>query len=101
MCIRDSRRYSTGPVLDIFFPFRGATATTDPVMQALSQVRCAGATAGGSSRTQIRIIYAIATRPVLQILRNGSGRGAIPMKQSVITNGRREIVKYNHSKWMT
>jgi hypothetical protein len=124
------RRYSTGPVLDIFFPFRGATATTDPVMQALNQVRCAGATAGGSSRTQIRIIqyaiydnrgvwiakklrslwnagcnvqiiYAIATRPVLQILRNGSGRGAIPMRQSVITNGQREIVKYNHSKWMT
>ncbi len=49
----------------------------------------------------IRLIYAVSSRPVLSILRNGSGRGAIPVRQSVITNGRREIVKYNHSKWMT
>ena len=37
----------------------------------------------------------------MSILRNGSGRGPIPVRQSVITNSRREIVKYNHSKWMT
>ena len=124
------RRYRVGPVLSMFFPFRTATSTTDPVMQALKQVRCASATAGGTGRTVIRviqyavydtrglwlarklrslwnagcdvkIIYAIATRPVLEILRSGSGRGAIPMRQSVITNRSREIVKYNHSKWMT
>lgn len=123
------RRYISPNVLDIFFPFRSATAATDPVMQALNQTRCTGST-GATSRTivrviqyaiydsrgvwiakklralwnegcDVRIIYAIATRPVLQVLRNGSGRGAIPMKQSVITNDLREIVKYNHSKWMT
>ena len=37
----------------------------------------------------------------MSILRNGSGRGGIPVRQSVITNSKREIVKYNHSKWMT
>jgi hypothetical protein len=49
----------------------------------------------------VQIIYALATRPVLSILRSGSGRGPVPMKQSVIKNRRGEIVKYNHSKWMT
>jgi len=49
----------------------------------------------------IKILYAVSSRPVVSILRSASGRGRIPMKQSVITNGRREIVKYNHSKWMT
>jgi phosphatidylserine/phosphatidylglycerophosphate/cardiolipin synthase-like enzyme len=49
----------------------------------------------------VQIIYALATKPVLSILRNRSGRGPIPMKQSVIKNRRGEIVKYNHSKWMT
>ncbi len=47
------------------------------------------------------MIYAVSSRPVISILRNGSGRGAIPLRQSVITNSKREIVKYNHSKWMT
>ena len=49
----------------------------------------------------IKMIYAVSSRPVISILRNGSGRGGIPLRQSVITNGKREIVKYNHSKWMT
>ena len=49
----------------------------------------------------IQIIYSVTTRPVLSILRNHSGRGAIPMKESVIKNGQGQIVKYNHSKWMT
>ena len=49
----------------------------------------------------IKMIYAVSSRPVISILRNGSGRGPIPLKQSVITNSKREIVKYNHSKWIT
>ncbi len=49
----------------------------------------------------VRIIYSLATRPVLQILRSRSGRGPVPMRQSVIKNGRGEITSYNHSKWMT
>ena len=49
----------------------------------------------------IKLIYAVSSRPVMSILRNGSGRGSIPVRQSVITNGKREIIKYNHSKWMT
>ena len=49
----------------------------------------------------IKIIYGVTSRPVLQILRNGSGRGKVPMRQSVIKNSSGEIVKYNHSKWMT
>ena len=38
---------------------------------------------------------------MLSILRSRSGRGPIPMRQSVTKNRRGEIVKYNHSKWMT
>ncbi|WP_027860654.1 phospholipase D-like domain-containing protein [Marmoricola sp. URHB0036] len=49
----------------------------------------------------VRMIYSVITRPVLQILRSGSGRGPIPLRQSVTKNGAGEIVKYNHSKWMT
>ncbi len=49
----------------------------------------------------VALIYSISSRPVLGILRNGSGRGPVPMRQSVIKNGRGEVVKYNHSKWMT
>ena len=32
------------------------------------------------------IIYSVSSRPVLQILRNGSGRGPVPMRQSVVKN---------------
>jgi hypothetical protein len=123
------RRYTVGRVSNIFFPRPGTSGATDPVMAALNPVRCTGAATPGG-RTKIRVIqyaiydnrgvwlskklrslwnagcdvsviYSVATRPILQILRNGSGRGAIPMRQSVITNSQREIKKYNHSKWMT
>ena len=120
-----------GAYTDIFFPLHNAKASDDPVMQILNRTVCAGATAGGTNgRTKIRIIqyavygergvwiakklralwnagcdvkmiYAVSSRPVLTILRSRSGRGAIPMRQSVIRNGAGEIVKYNHSKWMT
>lgn len=49
----------------------------------------------------VKIIYAVTSRPVLRILRNPSGRGKVPMRQSVIKNAAGEIVKYNHNKWMT
>ncbi len=53
------------------------------------------------SGCDISIIYAVSSRPVVNILESTSGRGRIPLRQSVITNEAREIVKYNHSKWMT
>jgi phosphatidylserine/phosphatidylglycerophosphate/cardiolipin synthase-like enzyme len=49
----------------------------------------------------IKIIYGVTSRPVLQVLRNRSGRGAVPMRQSATKNGRGELTRYNHSKWMT
>ncbi len=121
-------RETTGGVTSIFFP--RATASTDPILQALNRVRCTGAGAGSiNGRTRlrminyaiyqargtaiakrlralwnagcnIRIIYSVSSRPVLSILRSRSGRGPIPMKQSVIKNRRGEIVRYNHSKWL-
>jgi phosphatidylserine/phosphatidylglycerophosphate/cardiolipin synthase-like enzyme len=118
-----------GPTVDYFFPRPRATAAQDPVMQNLNRVSCAG-TAINRGRTMIRviqyaiydtrgvwiakklralwnagcdvaIIYAVSSRPVLSILRNRSGRGAVPMRQSVVTDPWGNIVKYNHSKWMT
>ncbi len=120
-----------GYVVDYFFPLPGANSSRDPVMQTLSRVNCHGATRYGTgSRTRIRIIqyaiydnrgvwiakklrylwnrgcdvgiiYALSSKPVLNILRSGSGRGPVPMRQSVTFNRRHEIAKYNHSKWMT
>ena len=117
-------------ITDEFFPYH-ANATTDPVMVRLRRVSCSNAGIGSpGNRTRIRIInysiygdrgvwiakrlrqlwnqgcdikmiYAVSSRPVISILRNGSGRGGIPLRQSVITNSKREIVKYNHSKWFT
>ena len=49
----------------------------------------------------IKIIYAVTSRPVLAILRSRAGRGPVPMRQSVVRNAYGEIVKYNHNKWMT
>ena len=49
----------------------------------------------------IAVIYSLSSRPVLSILRNKSGRGPIPMRQSVVKDVYGTIVKYNHSKWMT
>jgi hypothetical protein len=119
-----------GSVVDFFFPRYGVTPALDPVYQTLNGVTCYGATAGGTGQTRINviqyaiygprgewiaqklrylwehkcsvsIIYSVASRPVLAILRSHSGRGPIPMRQSVITDGYGTIVKYNHSKWMT
>jgi hypothetical protein len=120
-----------GPVVNYFFPRPGATAAQDPVMQILNGVSCTGATTGsGSGRTMIRIIqyaiygergvwiakklrslwdagcdiaiiYSVSSRPVLSILRKHTRRGAIPMRQSVVKDSWGNIVKYNHSKWMT
>ncbi|WP_027860656.1 phospholipase D-like domain-containing protein [Marmoricola sp. URHB0036] len=124
------RLWDRGVYTDEFFPFH-ANPSTDPVMRTLAPVRCTGAqvgTPGGRTRIRIinysiygdrgvwiakrlrqlwnqgcdiKMIYAVSSRPVVSILRNGSGRGPIPLRQSVITNSKREIVKYNHSKWFT
>ncbi len=120
-----------GAYVDVFFPRPGARADEDPVMHILNRTVCAGATSGGTNgRTKIRviqyamygdrgvwlakklralwnqgcdikIIYAVSSRPVLSVLRAKSGRGAVPMRQSVIRNSAGEITQYNHSKWMT
>lgn len=118
-------------VVNYFFPRPQATAAQDPIMQNLNWVSCTGATAGTArGRTQIRviqyaiysdrgvwiakklrslwnagcdiaIIYSVASRPVLRILRDRGGRGPVPMRQSVVTDPWGNILKYNHSKWMT
>jgi hypothetical protein len=49
----------------------------------------------------IAIIYSVSSRPVMSILRNRSGRGPIPMRQSIVKDPWGTILKYNHSKWMT
>jgi hypothetical protein len=121
-------RTAVSGVVDIFYP--GGTQSRDPVLYALNRVHCTGAKSGGvggrtririvnyaiydtrgvaiakklrslwNSGCNIRIIYSLSTRGVLGILRSKSGRGPIPMKQSVIKNRSGEIVKYNHSKYM-
>ncbi len=122
------RRYTIPNVYSIFYP--GGGLNRDPVLQMLNHVHCTGATSGGANgRTRVRviqyaiyetrgnaiakklrqlwnagcdvgIIYSVTSRPVLQILRSGSGRGPVPMRQSVIKNGAGDVVKYNHSKWV-
>lgn len=119
---------SNGGVHNFFYP--GGSLSKDPVLRALNRVRCTGAASGGiRGRTRIRVIqyaihdtrgttiakklrglwnagcdvrviYSVTSRPVLKILRARSGRGPVPMKQSVIKNRAGEIVKYNHSKWL-
>ena len=119
---------TNGAVTSIFFP--RASLSNDVILRALNNTRCKGATAGGiNGRTRVRlinyaiyqdrgtaiakrlrqlwnggcnvaIIYSVTSRPVLSILRSRSGRGPVPMRQSVIKNRRGEIVKYNHSKWL-
>ena len=108
----------SGNIQSIFFP--NFSVSRDPVMDILS-----GGCSGGRIRLinyaiydergnyiaqrlrqlwnngcDIKIIYSISSRPVLSILRSKSGRGPIPMKQSVIKNKRGEVKKYNHSKWI-
>ncbi len=120
-----------GPVTNYFFPRPRATPAMDPVIHNLNAVSCRGATTGsGSGRTMIRIIqyamyadrgvwiakklrylweagcdiaiiYSVISRPVLSILRRSSGRGPVPMRQSVVKDPWGNLVKYNHSKWMT
>jgi hypothetical protein len=125
------RAFKTGTITSFFFPRPHATPAEDPVMQTLAPVRCKGATGGGvHGRTRIRIvqyaiydtrglglaqrlrqlwnrgcnikiIYSITSGPVLSILRSPSGRGPIPMRQSVIRNSLGQLAVYNHSKWMS
>jgi phosphatidylserine/phosphatidylglycerophosphate/cardiolipin synthase-like enzyme len=117
------RSFNAGTTVSLFFPLRGGNKGNDPVMKMLNRTSCTGHTKiriiqyaiYGSRGTylakklrsmwsrgcDVRIIYSVSSRPVISILRNGSGRGRIPMKQSVTTNRQREIVKYNHSKWMS
>lgn len=116
-------------VVNYFFPRPRATAAEDPVLQILNAARCTGTTLNGG-HTKIRInqyaiygergewiarrlramwkggcdiaiIYSVSSRAVLSILRNRTGRGPIPMRQSVVTDPWGTILKYNHSKWMT
>ena len=123
------RDYTTGSIENIFFPLPDSTTMRDPVTRMLSRVKCTNSGVY-NGRTRIRIIqyaiyqsrgeriakklrslwnqgcdiaiiYAVTTRPALSILRNHSGRGPIPMKQSIIRGKGGTIVKYNHSKWMT
>jgi hypothetical protein len=125
---RGYRSYTAGNVTDIFFPM--GLKSRDPIARALDAVRCKTPTAGGiNGRTRVRainyaifesrgvllakkfrklwnagcdvkIIYSVTSRPVLQILRSRSGRGPVPMRQTVIKDRSGDIVKYNHSKWL-
>ena len=120
--------FTTGSVTSVFWP--KASLSNDLILKALNRTRCKGATSGGingrtrvrlinyaiyqqrgtaiakrlrylwNSGCNVRIIYSVTSRPVLSILRSRSGRGPIPMRQSVIKNRRGEIIKYNHSKWL-
>lgn len=121
--------FASGNVVNFFFPGATAKAATDPVMQILDKVSCTGA-ATGNGRTRIRvmqyaiygqrgtwiakrlralwdrgcdvaIIYSLSSLPVMSVLRSNTGRGPIPMRQSVIKDPYGVILKYNHSKWMT
>jgi phosphatidylserine/phosphatidylglycerophosphate/cardiolipin synthase-like enzyme len=49
----------------------------------------------------VKVIYAVSSRPVLAILRSRAGRGPIPTRQSAVHNAYGDLVKYNHNKWMT
>ena len=125
------RRYVHGSIVDEFFPFSANSRTDPvmKLLNATKCTGATGGgTANHRSRIRIinyaiygprgvwiakklrrlwnqgcdiKVIYAVSSRPTIAILRNGSGRGPIPLRQSVITNSKREIIKYNHSKWMT
>ena len=49
----------------------------------------------------VKVIYAVTSRPVLAILRSRAGRGPIPVRQSAVRNAYGDLVKYNHNKWMS
>jgi hypothetical protein len=48
----------------------------------------------------VKIIYAIMNGTSTRVLRDPSGRGAIPMRRSVTLDGSGAIVDYNHSKYV-
>ncbi len=114
----------------IAFPVRGKGAV-DPVMQMLNQVKCTGATNTGNGRTKIqiapdvirqnrgmalarklrrlwnagcnvRIGYTVVGIAIGRMLRDGSGRGPVPMKHLTQDfNGDGEFDNYFHLKSMT
>ncbi|MCW2846871.1 MAG: hypothetical protein JWR90_845 [Marmoricola sp.] len=117
-------------VADYFFPHPRIPAAQDPIIGNLNGVGCRTPVAGRTRYTQIRVIqyaiygdrgvwiakklkalrnagcnvaviYSVASRPVLSILRSRSGRGPVAMKQSVVKDRWGNLVKYNHSKWLT
>ena len=110
-----SRRPSTDPVMKMLNRTRCTGATAGGTSNGRTRIRIINYAIYGDRGVwiakklrnlwnrgcDIKMIYAVSSRPVISILRNASGRGRIPLRQSVITNRRREIVKYNHSKWMT
>jgi hypothetical protein len=126
--VRGYQSTRDGGVINSFYP--GGSSSKDPILGALNRVRCTGSTISGSrGRTRVRVIqyaiydtrgnaiarklrrlwnagcdvrviYSVSSRPVLGILRSRSGRGRIPVRQSVIKNRRGDVVKYNHSKWL-
>lgn len=113
-------RWESGEVSDVFFPKLGGE---DPAARILRNVSCTGGknvrvinyafydTRGVALARQlrdlwnrgcdVRVIYSISSRGVMQILRARGGRGPIPVRQSVIRNRRGKVVKYNHSKWVS
>lgn len=114
-----------------FFPLPGGKASVDPMMvHGLNNINCSGAVGQTGGRTVVRIdqyaiygtrglylakkirqlwnagcdvkiIYSVSSVNVKKILLAKSGRGRVPMRQSVTKNGAGVIEKYNHSKWMT
>lgn len=54
-----------------------------------------------SAGCDIKIIYSISSRPIRLLLRNGHGRGPIPMRQSILVDRWGWVTGYNHAKWMT
>ena len=114
----------------VMFPNTGRNVR-DPVMQMLNRVRCRGAANTKSGRTRIRIVpdvirnargmrlgrkvrrlwnsgcdvrigYTVMGIDVGKMLRDGGGRGPVPMKHLVQdTNGDGEFDNYFHMKSMT
>lgn len=124
------RDKSVGSFRMIAFPIRGKRAV-DPVMQMLKRVSCKGATNTASRRTKVqvapdvirhdrgmrlarklrslwnhgcnvRIGYTVVGIQIGRFLRQGSGRGPVPMKHLTQDfNGDGEFDNYFHLKSMT
>ena len=80
-------------------PRSGSSSTRSTASAGSGSPR--GCATCGRPGCNVAIIYSVSSRPVLSILRNHSGRGPVPMRQSVVKDSWGNIVKYNHSKWMT